>query len=486
VNIFEKQVFLATFTLIFGIQMSLADMEQRYELGLREAVALSLSKNFAVRIGRIDPELAEERVRQRRGDFDPVLTLSGGVADEESLGLEGSGREEFANAFVDGILPWGSRYSVGLVRGDRDGAFLDRAAGANSGIALRVTQPLLRDFGPAFNRAGIRIAEKGWEQSRLGLRATIMETVANTIVSYNALRFAERNLEIAITNRDLANQLIEDNRRRLEVGSIAEADMRVAETRYALRKEIVLIAEQQLREQENVLKQLVSDSVEELLDLRVASVSSKEPKEMGIDLQADFAKAIKLRPDYQSALLGIDVDRLRVERDRRQRLPNLDLVGSLDYDARGGSIGGSISSLTDNAAESYSLQTVFSIPIPNRSSRSQYAISRLNLSRSEIELEQLKQLILLRLDDAARRVSTSWLRIEATREARVLAERSLEAEEKKLNLGVSRSFFVLELQGDLANAQVRETRAITDYYTALARYELERGTILETYNIATY
>jgi outer membrane protein len=68
----------------------------------------------------------------------------------------------------------------------------------------------------------------------------------------------------------------------------------------------------------------------------------------------------------------------------------------------------------------------------------------------------------------------------------VLAERSLEAEEKKLNLGASRSFFVLELQGELADAQIRETRAVTDYHSAVVLYELEKGTILEAYGIESY
>ena len=126
------------------------------------------------------------------------------------------------------------------------------------------------------------------------------------------------------------------------------------------------------------------------------------------------------------------------------------------------------------------------MPIRNRRDRSLYAISRINLDQSEIALERLKQTVLIRLDNAARRVTSSWLRIEATKEARLLAEKSLVAEEKKLNLGVSRSFFVLELQGDLANAKSRETRATTDYFSAIANYELEKGTILEAYGIASY
>lgn len=472
---------------LFGSPAGLAqESEDRYELGLREAIALSLSKNFSVRIDQLDPGKAEQRTLRARGTFDPTLTLSTGTSSDEVLGVVGEDEQDDVSASLGGVMPWGSRYSLGVNAQDRTRPFLGNAAGANGAATLRVTQPLLRDFGRESNYASVRIAEKGMDQSRLGLRATIMGTVADTIVAYNDLYFAKRNLEIAITNRDLASQLMADNQRRLEVGSIAAADMTVAETRFALRRETVLIAERQLRERENGMKQLISDSIEGLLDLRVDVPAIEEPAAYAVNARGDFDGALTLRPDYRSALLGVDIDRIEVARDRRQRLPNLDLVGGLDYDSRGSSLGGSIANLDSDRAESYSLGAVFSMPLPNRRDRSQYAISQIDLEQSEIGLEQLKQTILIRLDNAARRVTSSWERIKATREARLLAEKSLEAEEKKLNLGVSRSFFVLELQGDLASAQIRETRAITDYHIAVAEYELEKGTILETYGIESY
>ena len=126
------------------------------------------------------------------------------------------------------------------------------------------------------------------------------------------------------------------------------------------------------------------------------------------------------------------------------------------------------------------------MPLPNRTDRAQYEVSRIDLEQAEIGIEELKQSILIRLDNAARRVTLSWQRIEVTREARELTEKSLEAEVKKFELGASRSFFVLEQQRDLANAQIREKRAITDYHIYLARYELEKGSILEVYGISSY
>ena len=62
-------------------------------------------------------------------------------------------------------------------------------------------------------------------------------------------------------------------------------------------------------------------------------------------------------------------------------------------------------------------------------------------------------------------------RIEAATASRELAERQLEAEESKFEVGLSTDFFVLQSQRDLATAQDAELRAILDYQRALIEFE---------------
>ena len=70
-----------------------------------------------------------------------------------------------------------------------------------------------------------------------------------------------------------------------------------------------------------------------------------------------------------------------------------------------------------------------------------------------------------------------------TRRAREFARRSLKAEERKLQLGTSQVFFVLDLQEDLANAEVREKSAVAEYNKAIADYELLRGSLLDNWGV---
>ena len=85
---------------------------------------------------------------------------------------------------------------------------------------------------------------------------------------------------------------------------------------------------------------------------------------------------------------------------------------------------------------------------------------------------------------SVRQIETDIKRVQATRASRVLAEQKLNAEEKKLEVGISTNFQVLEFQKDMAVAESNETKAIIDYNRSLINLERAKGTILATNNIS--
>ena len=73
--------------------------------------------------------------------------------------------------------------------------------------------------------------------------------------------------------------------------------------------------------------------------------------------------------------------------------------------------------------------------------------------------------------EAARQVQTNQKRVETTRASRELAERRLDAEQRKFAAGTSTSFFVFQAQRDLAQARNNELRAILDYNRSVVDLE---------------
>jgi outer membrane protein len=92
--------------------------------------------------------------------------------------------------------------------------------------------------------------------------------------------------------------------------------------------------------------------------------------------------------------------------------------------------------------------------------------------------------ITLEVRQAVRDLRTSRERISATESQVRSSEATLNAETKRLEVGISTSFEVLKFQEDLANAQSQHLRAVTDYNRAAVRLERSAGTLLNTFGVS--
>jgi len=127
----------------------------------------------------------------------------------------------------------------------------------------------------------------------------------------------------------------------------------------------------------------------------------------------------------------------------------------------------------------------FTLTVPTNTlfSRAQYAEARVNLEKRQLELKDKEQQAFLEIRNAVRFVQTNYERIKAYNVARELAERKLAAEEKKLKVGLTTNYIVLQHQRDLSTARSNELRAIADYILSLAALEKAMGTTLKARNI---
>ena len=73
--------------------------------------------------------------------------------------------------------------------------------------------------------------------------------------------------------------------------------------------------------------------------------------------------------------------------------------------------------------------------------------------------------------------------MQAAQAARELAQKKLEAEQSKFEVGMSTNYFVVQAQRDLADAQNSELRAILNYRKALVELERLQQTTLQNLNV---
>jgi outer membrane protein TolC len=135
--------------------------------------------------------------------------------------------------------------------------------------------------------------------------------------------------------------------------------------------------------------------------------------------------------------------------------------------------------LSDMFGATYPSWTVglnFSYPIGASNAQLGLARARLQYHQAEIQLRQQQMTVAQQVRDVVRRVNTNLKQIDATRAARELSERKLEAEQKKFAVGLSTAFLVVQAQRDLATARYNEVAAILNYTTSLADYEAVQET----------
>ena len=119
----------------------------------------------------------------------------------------------------------------------------------------------------------------------------------------------------------------------------------------------------------------------------------------------------------------------------------------------------------------WSFQLQLNYPIGTSNSEANLARARLQNTQAHKQLQSSELQITTQIRNCARNVSTNTKRVESTRASRALAEKRLEAEEKKFQAGMTSSFLVIQAQRDLSQARNSELQAIIDYLKSVVDYE---------------
>lgn len=490
--------FVCLFAPVFaGVSAVAAPAAPALDLTPRLAIERALAKNFDLQVEAYNPQIARARTTSEEGTFDPTVGLSM-TYDENRRDLralnptfddgapDNPGDDRFASnsgvetqATISGVTPWGLNYSAGPSITRNTSSTASAGESYDTFVGGSITQPLLRGFGTDVNLAQVRIARTDQTISAWTLRQRVIDVVTDVIRVYNDLYFSIENLAVERRSLALAEQTLRDNERRAEVGVMAPLDVVQAQADVADREGRVLLAERSVADNENFLKQLVTDDVTRLLATSVRIAAPTFDLDAKIDEAGDLRRAFDLRPDYQQALLDIQKRNINVVFTRNQTLPQLDLVASLGLNGLDTTLGGSAAQVGTPSQFSTTLGGVFSLPIPNRTARGNLEVAKLEVARQLVALKQLEQQITVEVDNAAGRIGTTRKLIDSSRAARVFAERTLEAAQARVGAGTATTFEVLQFQRDLATAETNEVRALTEYQKALAEYARLTGTTLE-------
>ena len=472
------------------------------ELRVEDAVALALEKNLDIQVAKLEPQSVDYQIAGIRNTYLPVLNSTMGVRDQYALPtstLNGgqrvnNGTRTFNFGMQQNVNKFGGAFTVNWTnsRLETSNAFSTFNPSFQTNLVGAYQQPLFRGFKIDNTRQQLQVNLINRDISEESARATVTQTLANVRNAYWDLVFAQSAVEVARRALELADQLVADNQARVEVGTLAPLDIVQAQSEAATRRQNLAAAESTASTAELSLKRyIVSGTDDPLWRQTIRPVDLPSIQAPPADIESAIRGALSGRTDVLTARKNLDSNDVNIKFFKNQAMPALDLNASYGAQGLGGTAfirsgsgvdsqvtgtvpGGyfdALSALSQRNYPTWNLSVVMSYPVGSSQAEAQHARARIQRQQAQTRLRNLEVQIAAEVTNALLTVQSNLKRVEAATAAREFAQKRLEAEQSRFEVGMTTNFFVVQAQRDLRDAANTELRALADYRKSLVNFE---------------
>lgn len=467
------------------------------ELSLRQALVLGLTSNYDLRIASLEVERAAAGVTGEEGRFDLTAELAVNRSRTEipaasplitGARLTTNQTQAEAALFRQFAAGLQTRLSLNSTRTDADSLAQDLEPAYRTMLILDITQPLLRNRGADINTADLRIATTRRQQAALGFLDAAQQLAYQIELAYLDLAQAEADLRTAIAARDLAEDLLNGNQRKLEAGLIPATEISEAQTAVMAREQTILLHRQRIAQTRNLFLDRVDQNGAALpADWQVslpAKIEQDNP-----DLHNALNIARQERPDLRQARLELEISKQTMIFADNQQLPNLDLEARFGLNGLAGetdqnsTYSGSWQHSLDADGSSWYAGLRLQMPLQNRFAKGQYRAALAQDQQAFYQVRRIERSAETQIRAAHATLELGLDRLAVARRSTELAQITLDQENRRLAEGLSDTFRILIFQNALVNAQATQVAALADYHRARAALFKAMGTNLSRYDI---
>jgi outer membrane protein len=483
--------------------------DQTAPMQLQEIIQRSVANSAEVKVAGFDPAVAETKVVQAQGAFDPIFftnatfqygdSKTGGQAivnpqnplKTEIIDVQRSDQASIEPG-IKQLLPDGGEASISY-----EGSYNrydPRLFSLNdyweNTLKFELTQPLLRDFGRDVTYAKLTIARYDQRVSLLDFRKTLEENVQKIEEDYWQLAEAQRDElvqeKLLDTTRDTADMLFKQFVQ--GEGGVTRVQTSQAAATMRAREAALIGYRQRIRDLSTDLKRRMNDP-EFTVDGPIVILPASDPTTDAIhfDPKEMIDTALANRLELGQQQLRISSADVQVLSAKNSMLPKLNMKLDAGLQSLGQHEWEAFNGLSQEGHFPTSLGLQLEIPIGNREARGLY---RQTLLQREQAIEQYNNLVSQVSEDvtvAYNDVISSWESIASRRAARFASADELEALDQQEAAGekLTPTFVQLKLdsQDRLAEAERQEALAISNYNIAIAHLEKAKGTLLRYNNV---
>jgi outer membrane protein len=533
-------------------------------LSLEDAISLALENNLDIAVQRFTPWLDEANLLFAKSGangrivFDPIL--AGSLLMEQVT-------TPINNPFIAGVATTGpittASEAPGLVQHNvvgnfsytenfHEGAqlsmsFNNTRTSVNFGgsdlfnpyvqsqLTTAITQPLLNGFGFTVNNRYIIEAKNTVKVGESQFAQAVIQDVTTAETDYWELVYSIENIKVQQTTVAADEQLYNNNKKQLEIGTLAPLDVITAESQLATDQQLLVQAQTtRLQDETKLLNDITKDPIGSgLVGITIVPTTEITTPDVieDIPIREAVNEAWDKRPELQQAALNLKNAGVEVKATRNLLLPSLNLFG--EYQANGiagdqhtlvpngmfntgssvvfaapgtgqtiGAATGFVGSQQSTAGPVFSsglgtdLNTLihaqyptieggitFTLPIRNRAAEAQNATAQINRRLQETEYRQLQNTIFVAVRNAQIALVQDRAAITAAEEARNFAQQSYDDEVKKFQLGTSTAFTVTQKQQLLTAAEGTELRDRANLIEAEVNFNQAMGRTLDVNHI---
>jgi outer membrane protein len=363
-----------------------------------------------------------------------------------------------------------------------------------SSFRATVRQHLLQGFGPSLNTRLIRQAKNNKKIAEEAFQQQVIVTVSQIEGIYWDLVNAYEDFKVKERSLALAQKTLSDNQKQVEIGTLAPLDVVRAQSTVASAEQDLIISKTNLQLQQLTIKNALTRNLpnnSQVMQIDVIPTDTVQiPEQENLPPVEELIRmALLNRPDYNQLKINLQNSEITKQGVNNALLPVIDVVAFYGGSGLAGvpnilnpaNVGLSGTGFTDafgnlfnSTAPDKGAAINITIPLSNRAAQAQQIRSRLEYRQSQLLLKQQENLIAIAVRNDEFTVEQNRARVAAAQRAQVLAQQTLDAEQKKYNLGASTYLNVLSDERDLAQAQSNLVSAMTNY--AKARVLLDKDT----------
>jgi len=511
-------------------------------LSLQDGIYLALENNLDIANARYEPAFADtDLLRAKASRIVGIGLGPGGVGGASLDPVVGSnlsiqrsrfplnnpfltGTGTFAPKFNQNLATGNFSYTQGFTTGtafqigwensrrfnNPTGSFFNH--NVNTSLYVTASQPLTNGFGFAQNARNIRVAKNNRSISDQTFAQAVMDIVSNVKRAYWELIFAREDVKVKEQSLALAEKLYNDNKRQVEIGTLAPIEVVRAESEVARTRQDLIVSQTNLRQQQIIIKDLLTKNPNDPLLALVDIEPIDEPRiplvPEVLPVQDAIQVAMERRPEVISAQLNTQNRQLDARAAKQALLPGLEAFAFYNGNGLSGlaqtcptpftsvancpvapvvfensGVGASITRAWQGDFPDYGFGLNINLPIRNRAAQADHARAEIAERQAETRYRRTVNTVIVEVRNAQIALEQNRARIEAAQKARELAQQTMDAEQKKFQLGASTIFFVIQAQRDLAAAKSTEVRARVDFANADVQFDRALGRTLERSSI---